>query len=655
MALSSYFHVHIAGRSDATLLDVLAADPRHTRIEPVFKIIVLVSSASFHTQSLAAVLDALRSASYDTDSIALEIILAPCSDTRLSDARFDLCRRLDWPHGSKVLRNATSGGYFDLILDAWIPAHGENTPALIVEVPRAKPPSKNFYRYLKSVRKRYMSRSADFAGFAIHPVPVRRRIVTETSSDKKNQRYMVTNENRFIGYKDNEAGVFLYQVLPQTVGIFAPLDAGLWRSFRIWFAGHRQEWFLWPVVVNAKDKKNPMWSQFTGTTRAHWSHWFSRFSAEHRLYTLYPRLDPPEPLPDVGKASPMDALRMYDFKGDAVSISTSISVESLRRIVELGAQGDGFISMTVVNKAFVATARSWICNVDEAGFRPPGVVWIVTDTESRDALQTIPGSETVYLEEFRGGNETTGTSYGTPGYWLLMLERTRLIREILDRGIGIFAFETDQIWLRDPVPHVKRLIDNGDEVDVVGTMDSRHEIGGNFLFLSPTMATKRLWREVSTRFEKAFYALKMHKRTSLRHHYMENDQSLLTKLIFFDESFKHRNPVVFRALDTELFVDGRWYEYPRAKVYSSKRSRSPVLINNNFLIGIEAKRKRALSNGHWFVESDNKTCIPSAVRTAVAENNARGLGLWMIYPASVGDIEVSLDDALSAIAVEQHR
>jgi hypothetical protein len=315
--------------------------------------------------------------------------------------------------------------------------------------------------------------------------------------------------------------------------------------------------------------------------------------------------------------------------------------------------------------ALLTTARSWTCNVDAAGVRPPGVVWIVTDEASRDAMQAVPDSETVFLSELRGGSEAAGTSYGTPGYWLLMLERTKLIREILERGVGVFAFETDQIWLRDPVPFVERLVHGGDDVDVVGTLDTRHEIAGNFLYLNPTLATRRLWREVSTRFEAAFHASKMDGRSSsggkAKWRYIENDQSLLTRLTLFDEELRARgNAAVFRALDLDLFADGRWYgegDDKDAKAhYRSARARAPVLINNNFLIGIDKKMERAQRHGHWFLDGNDGACAPEKVHAAVAANEARrraAAGGSLVGTGDEGDVETSLDLAISAIARER--
>lgn len=565
--------------------------------------------------SLLSLLSSLVSAHYDNEPITLDLLLSPDRNATAFTARHSLCASLSWPHGSKLIRNATTGGLFELAITAWNPTKSDPEKILLVDASRAQPFSPQFYRYLKSVRRRYLPTAADIAGFTLDPVLIRRpaSVLGQPTSE------LVSAPLPPPATVGDD--VFLYQNLP-FVPAFSPVNSDVWRAFQRWFAAHRSEWFLWPTVVGAKDKGDEAWGRYRGNLRAHWTLWFSRFCAEYAVYNVYPRKTRPEPLPPVGRMSSLPPLMRVDFGGRNVERSQEIEDENLERIIELGRRQGGSVSLTVVNKAFLETARSWICNVDVASIRPPGVVWITTDDEAYEGLRGVKGSQTVQMKEFRGGRAQTGTSYGTPGYWLLMLERTQLIRAILDRGVGVFLFETDQVWLRDPVPFVKRLVHSGDEVDVVGTMDTRHEIGGNFLYLNPTLSTRRVWGEVYRRFAKAYKDNRMEGHTSRYRRYMENDQSTLTKLIFFDEKFKSRNPVVFRALDTELFVDGRWYDL-ESKKYTSRRSRSPIVINNNFLIGIDKKKKRAQEHGHWFVSDNGQTCETDRVKRAVRDNELR--------------------------------
>lgn len=561
----------------------------------------------YNPSTLLTFLTSLSSANYDNDPIDLDILLAPHANTTTLNAAYDLVTRANWPHGSLTVHNLTSGGLFEVPISAWNPSHSNvqyGPPPIILDASQLHSISGQFHRYIKSVRNRY-STTADIAAFALEPVVVHQ----DASISSTPLRVPLSNVDE----------VFLYQNFP-FVPAFTPANAATWRTFHRWFYAHRAEWFLWPTVVGAKDKKDAMWNSFSGTMRAHWTLWFSRFCAEYELYVAYPRKQNPEALSVVEKASVVTDLLRYDFEGKTVVRHETINSENLESIVELGRQQGGSVSLTIVNEAFLETAKSWICNVDVAGIRPPGVVWIATDDVAYEGLKAINDCFTVRMDEFRGGKAKTGTSYGTPGYWRLMLERTQLIDGILQHGIGVFAFETDQIWLRDPVPFVRRMIRSGDEVDVVGTLDTRHEIGGNFLYLNPTLATRRTWKEVCRRFKKAYERMHMDRHSAKFKRYIENDQSTLTKLIFYDEEFKTKNPVVFRTLDIELFVDGRWYDKTR-KFYTSKKSRSPIVINNNFLVGIENKKIRAAQHGHWFITG--KVCNAERVRAAVSENEAR--------------------------------
>lgn len=633
------------------------------------RIILIVQpfAPPFTAPTLIALIDSLAVTAYDNDRVHLHIVLAPHANASSFNAAHKAACTVRWPHGPHTLENATSGGLFEQITTIWTPAPRARDAVLLVEAARTAPLPPQWYRYLKSARRRYHD-TADVAGFALEPVLVRQRLAHP----------LIPTTSRFTDVRVEEGGagedVFLYANLP-LVSVFSPASPDIWRAFQRWFLAYRAEWFLWPTVVAPKDKRDPTWNGYRGTARAHWTLWFSRFCAQHALYTVYPRRARPAPLPPVGRASALPPLPRFAFDGSRVSDSDAVSSDSLRRIVELGRVQGGSILLTVVNEPFLETARSWLCNVETAGFRPPGIVWIATDDTAYNALRDIRGSVAVRMQHFRGATSRTGTSYGTPGYWLLMLERTMLIRDVLDAGVGVFAFETDQVWLRDPVPFVRRVVRSGDEVDVVGTLDTRHEIGGNFLFLNPTLATRRLWREVSRRFSKEYRVQGMAHHTARWRRYMENDQSTLTKLIFFDAEFKAHNPVVFRALDTDLFVDGRWYDKSH-KYYTSLKSQSPIMVNNNFMIGIGNKKNRAIENGHWFVK-DGK-CDAQRVKQAVAENERRGeatgLGVAELQASSVkvngsvsdgesirarrvegGDVEAGLDAALIAMAKEQVR
>ncbi|GAB0498154.1 hypothetical protein MMPV_009495 [Pyropia vietnamensis] len=259
-----------------------------------------------------------------------------------------------------------------------------------------------------------------------------------------------------------------------------------------------------------------------------------------------------------------------------------------------------------------------------------------------------------------GSASGRGDSFGAPGYWQLMLERTLLLSQLLDRGVGVLLFETDQVWMGDPLPDVLRLVSHGcsaravqhppvttitvadasadDAVaasvavrpaDLVGTTNTRNEIMGNFLFLRPTLATRRLWSEVASQFAAVYTRHKLASRRSSRALDIDNDQSLLTDLATRTRSqraWTATHPAArVCVLPRNKYVDGRWYDAYSASGkphtfrthYRGTAAAAPTLINNNFIVGIAAKEARARRYGHWFV-SPTGECDAQAVHQAVA-------------------------------------
>jgi len=430
---------------------------------------------------------------------------------------------------------------------------------------------------------------------------------------------------------------FLYQ-RAEGLRIFSPqVDA--WRTFGDWMRTKRSEWYKFPP--NSTISGEGFFADKNGgdLERAHWSYFFTEFMIEYGLYVLYPNLPdgktiatPRRPaISSTLTATPefRDMLRMdeplpllptgltrWSVSGEKMrnTVYDMFKDEQIDKIAELGWKQGGFISFTVINKAFLATAKSWLCNVDVGGFRPPGIVWIVNDEDASAEMRQVADTETVFLSEMGGGKQ--GTEFGNPGYWLLMLERTLLIQEILSRGISIFNFETDQIWLEDPLPHVQRLLREG--ADLVGTINTREEISGNLFYMKASLNLRRMWSEVCDMFLSAYKKAQLNAKKSKSWTYIQNDQSLLTNLVLRDHSFKRIYPVHFLTLDTQRFVDGRWYEKD-SEVYTSERSKKPVLINNNFIIGVDLKEERARKFGHWFWNEKSRRCDENVVRKALGQ------------------------------------
>ncbi len=589
-------------------------------------------------------LQSLAKARYTT-KVSLEVLLTPESDDSAFEERYAAVQATDWNHGDMKVVNLTTPGLFEVILGAWLPLENSMEQVVIIDAAFARGVNVNWFENMRATRARY-AHASDIAGFGASPISVHRR-------------------SRFFGMrsqweppslgKDSSDNAYLYQGAAY-IPILAPSSSGEWRSFQRWFIARRYEWFLWPNVVHPKNLWDSEWKQFTARGRAHWTMWYSRFLAEHGLYIMYPRKNNHQLLHGVKKEEDIGALLRLSFDGEVVQPNMEVggaTEEELSEIVQMAHRANGSVALTIVTDAFLETTQSWICNTDVGGFRPPATLWITPEESSYEALRKVKGSHAIHMRSIKGGRKNSGTSFNTPGYWLLMLERTRLIRDLLERGVGVFLFEPDQIWLRDPLPEINRLVESGDGVDLVGTLDSRNQIAGNFLYTAPTLTSRRLWREVTKRFSNSYHSANMHLRHTAEYkRYISNDQSLLTHLVFYDSGFRQKNPVVFRALDTDRFVDGRWY---RGTTIYGKSAASPTMINNNFMVGIQKKKARAKKHGHWFW-NDGK-CDEAQVRQAIEANQMREKEAVEAAIVASGsktnpgdDFDVGIDKAINGIS-----
>lgn len=487
--------------------------------------------------------------------------------------------------------------------------------------------SRQALNWLKEARSFYGSRP-DVAAFALDGVfPVR-----------KNESSMLDHEpsvwKPVKPLPPNDA--FIFRSCPIATAImfnsagthFQPLS-----TFYEWLSLRRNDWYRAPKGPGIDDTPLGMSALAERDwTRVPWNVWFSQFLHEYQLGVVYPNLGASLAVNELIKPNGAFPLNSHLYKGSkswkfdsdiATFLGTGqiraipyFSEETIQNIIQYGKDHDDTISFTMVNNHFITMARSWLCNVDGGNFRPKGLLWAVTDNQTHEVLKSVEGTTSMWLNEIKGG-KGTGHEFGNPGYWKLMLERTSLITEILNRGIAVFAFETDAIWLEDPMPYINEL--TSQDADIVGTINSRMEISGNFFYLRPTLATRRLWNEITTEFTKAYDKAQFQKKKADSWTYIQNDQSLLTSLVLRNHTWRRSYPLSFLTLDMGKFVDGRWYN-AKEGLYATDQAREPVVINNNFVVGVGPKISRAKIYGHWFWDEEKHICLDDAIKKAVRSN-----------------------------------
>jgi len=277
------------------------------------------------------------------------------------------------------------------------------------------------------------------------------------------------------------------------------------------------------------------------------------------------------------------------------------------------------LTMSVVTLAFVETALSWLCHVRELDALPPKLVWIVYDNETIHAIESSGiGSSRVHVVRIPGQYQPEGLDFGSEQYWKLMLERSILVRDLVNRNVNVLLLDLDQTWIQSPMHSVKRLVDK--DCDIIGALNVNHELMGNFLMLQSSFHTQWILQRVVELFQSNLQT----DFSADSRKYIDNDQSLLDMLtqqrvwtVFLKDllKFKMWPPAAWQhqaqlcILPRNAIVDGTWYDR-KHRIHRSL-SPLPMVINNNFIVGIDAKTKRAQFHGHWFYNNATNQCITS--------------------------------------------
>lgn len=543
----------------------------------------------------------LRNSYYDGHRIDLKVtIVPPASDHSSQDFNSILSyfRSQNWAHGEFQLSRSQWSGSFGQVLRAWKPNPKSHERVVLVDGVVAQGVSPHWYRFARHSVEKFLS-YPDVVAIAVrkpHDPPM-----NHTDRDRNNCDFQL-----WEGAHDD--------------GIIIPTSAERWVFFLNWFERQSTTWYLWPNINGTPHKSDPLLRNFNSTELSPWNVWLTRFSTIYNVFTAYPihsdlTFSTRQPFIDsTNTCSRKDIKRFFLNGTESIEANSSvIPTEVVEEIFNFSQLNGNFVSLTVVTDAYVPFALNWLCNVEAGGMKPPGLVIVTADEVALNAMNSTSDSLTVFVPSFKGGKN--GPRFGFPSYWILMLERSFLVRDLLDRGVEVFLFDLDQVWLRDPFPQINRLrAEIG--IDLIGTLDTTyHDIGGNFLIFRPTFAIRKLYNDLCKHFDSQL-RLEIDGKASNQIFGVDNDQSILTKLVMYDRNYRANYPVVFRALDRELFVSGKWY-FNQDRL--SFKEQSPTVINVNVIIGIEHKLATMKKFGQFFLKNDS--CDSVMVQTFLKNNS----------------------------------
>uniref|UniRef100_A0A183ED22 Nucleotid_trans domain-containing protein n=1 Tax=Gongylonema pulchrum TaxID=637853 RepID=A0A183ED22_9BILA len=153
-------------------------------------------------------------------------------------------------------------------------------------------------------------------------------------------------------------------------------------------------------------------------------------------------------------------------------------------------------------------------------------------------------------------------------------------------------FETDAVWLRDPMEYFQNqtLIDDADiVVPVKGYPDHGLTYTFDPMLVYPTNASRSLLNEMYLQLSK--------------------DPKLFDQDVLDQLCRQQYQGLVCRQFAWAEVADGKWFKLADAERVHLK----PYIVNNNYYVGVDNKISRQALNGLWFLSTKRK-CSISKVR-----------------------------------------
>ena len=266
-----------------------------------------------------------------------------------------------------------------------------------------------------------------------------------------------------------------------------------------------------------------------------------------------------------------------------------------------------FAYVMFLNSAYIPFTQSWICNTlleDETVLQ--NTIFFADCTETRIELESFRSD----IDVFTIPIELSGSlEYGHLDYYQLTLHRLKIQNELLQNGISVMLVEADAAWLK---PGVDSQLSQLFRLHEIISADNHNyatdakEISAGFSGYKSTPSVKKLFSTYVRRYEATL------KKYEGQGGFIGDvgEQVLLSRMLSTLKFNVH-------WLDSCEYASGAWYTF---KEYSARCELSTVkVLQNNYLLGNEAKVTRAKLWGHWYLDSDEKRCSNKRSSPGVAQ------------------------------------
>lgn len=245
------------------------------------------------------------------------------------------------------------------------------------------------------------------------------------------------------------------------------------------------------------------------------------------------------------------------------------------------------VVLTAINQAFIDITINFILSIRRLNLTPT-IVIVCEDRKSYDVLSQWENITTVmtHLEL----SNSDAKNWRSKAYNQLVDKRVPYIIELLKNGKDVFFMDTDIVWLADPFPYVSGNLDIAVIHDYPENKENKIIYCAGYAFFRNTAAS----RFVVYQWQRQL--------VSPQRKEGSEQQGKFNKALKKGKGRSGKQKLKLKVLPRNLFQAG--FEFFNSSTPLEDRPIRPVMIHNNWIVGLQPKLERYKKYGLWYLETD---------------------------------------------------
>lgn len=244
------------------------------------------------------------------------------------------------------------------------------------------------------------------------------------------------------------------------------------------------------------------------------------------------------------------------------------------------------VVLSAINEAFIEITENFILSIRKLNLTP-SILIVCEDKRSFEVLSKWKNI-TVVMTHLQL-SKSDAEDWRSKAYNKLVDKRVPYILELLQHGKDVFFMDTDIVWLADPFPYIHGKVDVAVIHDYPVNKEKKVIYCAGYAYFRNCPAAKF----VVHHWQKMLVSPKRKEGSE--------QQGKFNKALKKGLGQKGNKKLRLKVLPRNLFQAG--FEFFNSSSPLEKRPVRPVMIHNNWIIGLAPKIERYKQFGLWFVES----------------------------------------------------